>query len=705
MKRYSILLVLAIVCGIALETVAQAQPVTVKVQREAMSPRRIGTYPAGTFPVSTGLRVIPKGMKAYLSATTTGVITAYNWEFVEKPAGSAAAIDTATNRFVRFVPDMVGKYIVKVTVDSGKTAFDTLFASTYAGLPQTAACVCHAGMTPNLIPDFKKTRHFTMYARGITGQLEVEEYMGKTVGVYSKSCIKCHTTGWDETVDNGNYGFEAKKAGWDTTWYKLGAFVNNEYFLPYGDSTQFRLMQASYPSVALVAQIGCEQCHGPAKDHGQTGDKTMIGKSFEAGTCMQCHDAPNKHRLGSYWLESAHSTMKLSAGEANRTQCWPCHSGSAMPAYLENRTTPNYSKTPVVASINCVTCHDPHSDANEMQLRTAVLDKLNNGFIPPAGAGGKSALCMNCHRARTDVKERVAAVQRALYDRFYPHYSPQADMWFGQNGWEYGLPITGLQTHGHLEDGCVTCHMTTRVNGSSIHSDHAMHMVDPVTQKENTTACKTCHGEHVEEFDEVRAFNDYDGNGKIEGIVTEITGLLDRLKAVLPINPTTGDVCNNMKADSAIVKTHPQWPAIVPAIWNYYLVKNDFSNGIHNTKYAVAILRASLGTLTGVESANQDVPTSYALSQNYPNPFNPTTSIQFSVPRAGNTTLYVYNSTGELVAKLADGMIAPGNYTVTWNGLDLKGVAASSGVYFYKLTVADNGNQLFSTTKKMMLVK
>jgi len=89
------------------------------------------------------------------------------------------------------------------------------------------------------------------------------------------------------------------------------------------------------------------------------------------------------------------------------------------------------------------------------------------------------------------------------------------------------------------------------------------------------------------------------------------------------------------------------------------------------------------------------VPEYYTLSQNYPNPFNPTTTINFSIPNAGNVSLKVYDMVGREVATLANSYTNAGSYAVTFEASDL-----ASGIYFYKL---QSGN--FVQIKKMMLLK
>lgn len=95
------------------------------------------------------------------------------------------------------------------------------------------------------------------------------------------------------------------------------------------------------------------------------------------------------------------------------------------------------------------------------------------------------------------------------------------------------------------------------------------------------------------------------------------------------------------------------------------------------------------GVATGTE------PFTYALEQNYPNPFNPTTTINFSLMKASNVELTVYNILGQRVVTLVNGQLAAGTHTVKFNAVNL-----ASGVYFYRLEAGG-----FVSNKKMMLLK
>ncbi len=84
----------------------------------------------------------------------------------------------------------------------------------------------------------------------------------------------------------------------------------------------------------------------------------------------------------------------------------------------------------------------------------------------------------------------------------------------------------------------------------------------------------------------------------------------------------------------------------------------------------------------------------------YPNPFNPTTSIEFYISQAGETTLNIYNLKGELVNTLLSADLEAGKYTVTWDGRDENKIKVASGIYFCCLKT---GERLF--TRRMILLK
>ncbi|MBN2008947.1 T9SS type A sorting domain-containing protein [candidate division KSB1 bacterium] len=85
----------------------------------------------------------------------------------------------------------------------------------------------------------------------------------------------------------------------------------------------------------------------------------------------------------------------------------------------------------------------------------------------------------------------------------------------------------------------------------------------------------------------------------------------------------------------------------------------------------------------------------YKLCQNYPNPFNPATTIQYSIPQAGDIELSVYNALGQCVETLVSGKQFAGTYHVEWNAQQL-----ASGLYFYYLKTPER-----TLIKKMVLIR
>jgi hypothetical protein len=102
---------------------------------------------------------------------------------------------------------------------------------------------------------------------------------------------------------------------------------------------------------------------------------------------------------------------------------------------------------------------------------------------------------------------------------------------------------------------------------------------------------------------------------------------------------------------------------------------------------------------------NVYIPRQSLLLQNYPNPFNPETWIPYQIKEPAEVVIRIYNLRGQLVRTLDLGQRIAGFYlgrtrAAYWDGLNLAGEKAASGVYFYQLRAGD-----FSAIRRMLIVK
>jgi hypothetical protein len=122
-------------------------------------------------------------------------------------------------------------------------------------------------------------------------------------------------------------------------------------------------------------------------------------------------------------------------------------------------------------------------------------------------------------------------------------------------------------------------------------------------------------------------------------------------------------------------------------------IQNGYELWISCASRGVAVLTVDTGVTNQEEISI--LPGDFVLNQNYPNPFNPTTTISFSIPSFGFTSLKVYNILGNEVATLVNEEKQPGIYEVKFDASDLP-----AGVYFYTLKTSG-----VTETKKMLLLR
>ncbi|GIX49860.1 MAG: hypothetical protein KatS3mg132_054 [Limisphaera sp.] len=290
------------------------------------------------------------------------------------------------------------------------------------------------------------------------------------------------------------------------------------------------------------------------------------------------------------WANSKHAV----AVRQERTACAGCHQGIGFIDRMKG--VPEELRRTQYESINCSACHDPHDATNPHQLRGMGPVTLADGSTV-VDKGGKGLLCMNCHMSRRNATNYVEVTAGSRL--FGPHHGPQADMLVGANAVTYGQVIPSSAHYQVVGDSCVACHMqdTSRTDPAHLQvGGHTWKMAwDTGSNRvELVQACVQCHGD-IETFDFKR--QDYDGDGIIEGVQTEVKGLLEKLAMMLP--PVGQPV---VASDDATRRTFTREQ--LRALYNYLFVLEDGSYGVHNLSYAVGLLKASIASLSG--DANND---------------------------------------------------------------------------------------------------
>lgn len=109
----------------------------------------------------------------------------------------------------------------------------------------------------------------------------------------------------------------------------------------------------------------------------------------------------------------------------------------------------------------------------------------------------------------------------------------------------------------------------------------------------------------------------------------------------------------------------------------------------------------NISVTTGIDDpVPTDAPRAFELYPNHPNPFNPETLIRFSLPKAGQAKLTIYNITGQIVRTLVNDNLGAGLHSFRWDGRNNNGEVSPSGIYIYE--VVSNGQR---QAKRMTLTK
>ncbi len=272
---------------------------------------------------------------------------------------------------------------------------------------------------------------------------------------------------------------------------------------------------------------------------------------------------------------------ELNASSGQGRRCAECHTTSGYRGIVVEKDLSGLSSDDerlagIVAravrmeeGITCAACHGAD--------RFGAFAEGENPLRIPRGE-----ICASCHNGAgidfDDYRLRGSAV----------HF-PQKEMVAGHAGSEPPL-ATGTWTdsgHDFLPDSCASCHFDTATPG--VKPSHSF-------QPEVKT-CQQCHGS-VGSVD-IPASGDFDGDGAVEGIQGETTGLLAVLKAaILAADPTvTFDGWGFRKSGVPGLVGAPT--PLQRAGYNWETVSQDGSKGLHNGTRAIRLLQQSYRELTG----------------------------------------------------------------------------------------------------------
>jgi hypothetical protein len=93
------------------------------------------------------------------------------------------------------------------------------------------------------------------------------------------------------------------------------------------------------------------------------------------------------------------------------------------------------------------------------------------------------------------------------------------------------------------------------------------------------------------------------------------------------------------------------------------------------------------------------------LAQNEPNPFSESTTFRFSLSGRTAVRLAVFDIAGRRVSTLAEGALEGGEYSVRWDGRDLRGGKVAAGIYFYRLEGTRQDGAPFDETRKLVVLR
>ncbi len=326
---------------------------------------------------------------------------------------------------------------------------------------------------------------------------------GKYVG--SARCSQCHTRihmDWLGTLHAG--ALQSLEAiGQDTNVDCIGCHATG-----YGEDGGF----VSRALTNDLAGVGCEECHGPGRDHVENvADESLRPpKDLSAAICGECHTGSH-HPNFDEWSDSGHSMVTEVPAEdfemgEQLNNCGKCHSGEFFVRSIVYGETladdalmgqAREDQIPVA----CVVCHYPHGqtgnaaapeEGRDYQLRfPEVASPIPTNTIDATTNAARFNICGQCHHGRGRTWESTSRG---------PHGSVQSNVYVGEmampdsDGPVVPLVPSRVSVHSFAPEQCASCHLYRQ----DFMSDQAPAIAGHTFQVNNagctvTSAATSCH--------------------------------------------------------------------------------------------------------------------------------------------------------------------------------------------------------------------
>ncbi len=336
-----------------------------------------------------------------------------------------------------------------------------------------------------------------------------------------------------------------------------------------------RLLLFASAIIFLAPSCVKEGPMGPAGANGTNGTNGVDGAAGTV-TCLACHSGTAMDQKKAEFAMSEHALGAVAvASDGGNPSCARCHSSQG---FIEYATLGSVAGTITNPSAwECATCHGLHQtfESQDYALRFGAAPVVSNQDATyKFDFKNNSNLCVNCHQARTaapNVATPGATTFKITSIHYGPHHGPQgnivAGVGFAEIPGAVAYPTPGSSTH--YAGACTSCHMATFTKGQGGHS------LIP-----SLAACNTCHKATETSFDH-------------NGVQTEIAADLVKLRDLLV---TKGVVVQNTDGTySPVVGTFPMVQA--QAVFNYFGLVDDRSEGVHNPPYVRALLLNSIAAV------------------------------------------------------------------------------------------------------------